>query len=59
MDESPEPDSGAAGPTPTASPTPEAPDRSTPAGSLWRHHDFRQLWMGDSVSVFGNQLVGS
>ncbi|NNV09271.1 hypothetical protein ETC03_24240, partial [Geobacillus sp. MMMUD3] len=25
--------------------------------SLWRHHDFRQLWMGDTVSVFGNQLV--
>lgn len=25
--------------------------------SLWRHHDFRQLWMGDTVSVFGNQFV--
>ncbi|WP_269668471.1 MFS transporter [Brevibacterium casei] len=24
---------------------------------MWRHHDFRQLWMGDTVSVFGNQLV--
>ncbi|WP_130012045.1 MFS transporter [Serinicoccus sediminis] len=28
-----------------------------PAG-LWRHHDFRQLWMGDTVSVFGAQFVG-
>ncbi|WP_237768097.1 MFS transporter [Serinicoccus sp. CNJ-927] len=27
-------------------------------GSLWRHHDFRQLWMGDTVSVFGAQFVG-
>lgn len=26
--------------------------------SLWRHHDFRQLWMGDTVSVFGAQFVG-
>lgn len=25
--------------------------------SLWRHHDFMQLWMGDTVSVFGSQLV--
>lgn len=28
------------------------------AASLWRHHDFRQLWMGDTVSVFGAQFVG-
>lgn len=26
--------------------------------SLFRHHDFRQLWMGDTVSVFGIQFVG-
>ncbi len=26
--------------------------------SLFRHHDFRQLWMGDTVSVFGMQFVG-
>ncbi|MFK5633137.1 MFS transporter [Ornithinimicrobium sp. LYQ103] len=26
--------------------------------SLWHHHDFRQLWMGDTVSVFGAQFVG-
>lgn len=25
--------------------------------SLWRHHDFRQLWLGDTVSVFGVQFV--
>lgn len=25
---------------------------------LWHHHDFRQLWLGDTVSVFGMQLVG-
>lgn len=34
-------------------------DTSTPARqSLFRHHDFRQLWMGDTVSVFGLQFVG-
>jgi len=26
--------------------------------SLWRHHDFRQIWMGDTISVFGMQLIG-
>ncbi|MGA4506963.1 MFS transporter [Propionibacteriaceae bacterium G1746] len=25
--------------------------------SLFRHHDFRQLWLGDTVSVFGMQFV--
>ncbi|GAA5158954.1 MFS transporter [Ornithinimicrobium tianjinense] len=33
---------------------------ATPAAgtrSLFRHHDFRQLWMGDTVSVFGAQFV--
>ena len=40
--------------TPSASPAaPVAPRRS-----LFRHHDFRQLWMGDTVSVFGVQFVG-
>ncbi|MGO0575027.1 MFS transporter [Ornithinimicrobium panacihumi] len=34
---------------------PTAPQ--TRAG-LWGHHDFRQLWMGDTVSVFGAQFVG-
>ncbi|HSP60039.1 MAG TPA: MFS transporter [Ornithinimicrobium sp.] len=29
-----------------------------PRRSLWHHHDFRQLWMGDTVSVFGAQFVG-
>lgn len=24
---------------------------------LWRHHDFRMLWAGDTVSVFGIQFV--
>ena len=35
--------------------TPTAP---VPSRSLFRHHDFRQLWMGDTVSVFGAQFVG-
>ncbi|CAN5471034.1 MFS transporter [soil metagenome] len=26
--------------------------------SLWRHRDFRYVWAGDTVSVFGMQLVG-
>ncbi len=26
--------------------------------SLWRHRDFRLIWAGDTVSVFGMQLVG-
>lgn len=30
---------------------------TTPPTSLWRHHDFRQLWAGDTVSVTGMQLV--
>jgi hypothetical protein len=25
-------------------------------GRLWRHHDFRQLWFGDTVSQLGTQL---
>jgi predicted MFS family arabinose efflux permease len=24
--------------------------------SLWRHHDFRRLWAGDTISQFGTQL---
>lgn len=31
---------------------------TTPMASLWRHHDFRLIWAGDTVSVFGMQLVG-
>jgi MFS family permease len=31
---------------------------STARRTLWHHHDFRQLWMGDTVSVFGAQFVG-
>lgn len=30
----------------------------TPRPSLFRHHDFRQLWLGDTVSVLGLQFVG-
>lgn len=30
---------------------------TSPPTSLWRHHDFRQLWAGDTVSVTGMQLV--
>lgn len=31
-----------------------APARPSP---LWSHHDFMKLWAGDTVSVFGSQLV--
>lgn len=31
---------------------------TAPRRSLFRHHDFRQLWLGDTVSVFGAQFVG-
>ncbi|TQM96112.1 MFS transporter [Ornithinimicrobium humiphilum] len=31
---------------------------TAPRRSLFRHHDFRQLWMGDTVSVLGMQFVG-
>jgi MFS family permease len=27
-----------------------------PTSSLWRHHDFRQLWVGDTISQLGTQL---
>jgi Na+/melibiose symporter-like transporter len=30
----------------------------TRASSLWRHRDFRLVWAGDTVSVFGMQIVG-
>lgn len=38
-------------------PSPSAPIIPARSTSLWRHHDFRQLWMGDTVSVFGVQFV--
>jgi MFS family permease len=31
---------------------------STTRRSLFRQHDFRQLWLGDTVSVFGIEFVG-
>ena len=31
---------------------------AAPRPSLWRHRDFRLLWAGDIVSVFGFSLVG-
>lgn len=34
------------------------PTPAAPPSSLWRHHDFRLLWAGDTVSVFGMQFVG-
>lgn len=55
---------------PSAPPDPSGPDvPAAPPGRLgralvsWRsglayHHDFRQLWLGDSVSQLGVQLVG-
>ena len=30
---------------------------ATRRASLFRHHDFRQLWVGDTVSQFGTQLT--
>ncbi len=29
-----------------------------PAGSLWRHADFRRLWVGETISQAGSQLTG-
>jgi MFS family permease len=46
----------------TVPPPGAAPDASVeeaPPGrsrSLWRHHDFRQLWVGDTISQVGTQL---
>jgi Na+/melibiose symporter-like transporter len=40
-------------PPPSASATAAARTLDTP---LWRHHDFRQLWLGDTVSQLGTQL---
>ena len=41
-----------------------APDPATPQQpnqqqrfALWRHRDFMKLWAGDTVSVFGSELV--
>jgi MFS family permease len=34
---------------------PEPPHRAR--GHLWRHHDFRQLWIGDAISQVGTQLT--
>jgi MFS family permease len=35
---------------------PAPPQGEGRAGSLWRHHDFRQLWTGDTISQVGTQL---
>jgi Na+/melibiose symporter-like transporter len=40
---------------PSATSTPPSPSRA-PSRSLWRHHDFRQLWAGDTVSQLGTQF---
>lgn len=37
---------------------PKRPPRPARPPSLWRHHDFRQIWMGDTISVFGMEFVG-
>lgn len=31
---------------------------SVAPGSLWRHHDFRQLWIGNTISQLGTPLTG-
>ncbi len=31
---------------------------TTPRSSLWWHRNFRLIWAGDTVSVFGMQLIG-
>jgi Na+/melibiose symporter-like transporter len=38
-------------PRPTTTPTAQ-----TPRSSLWRQHDFRHLWIGDTISQLGTQL---
>jgi MFS family permease len=43
----------------TTVPSPDAPVEQAPprrSRSLWRHHDFRQLWVGDTISQVGTQL---
>ncbi|MGD8150374.1 MFS transporter [Ornithinimicrobium sp. Y1694] len=37
---------------------PDTPAPPAPRQSLFRHRDFRLLWAGDTVSVFGMQVVG-
>ncbi len=48
-----------AGPSPAtaaaARDTPDTPRR--PRGGLFRHHDFRQLFLGDTISQVGTQLT--
>ena len=39
-----------------AAPDP-APPKPPQRSSLWRHRDFMKLWSGDTVSVFGSELV--
>jgi hypothetical protein len=48
--------SDAAG-TGTAAPTADGPG-GDPGGGLWRHHDFRSLWVGETISQVGTQLSG-
>ncbi|MDQ1305051.1 MAG: hypothetical protein QG671_880 [Actinomycetota bacterium] len=44
---------------PKAQPLPPPTDSATgktPSPRLWRHHDFRALWVGDTISQVGTQL---
>jgi MFS family permease len=52
--EPPLPPTAAAGSS-TADPEPLPPPRLR--GGLFRHHDFRQLFIGDTISQFGTQLT--
>ncbi len=52
--EPPLPPSAPAGDS-VADPQPQPPERMR--GGLFRHHDFRQLFFGDTISQFGTQLT--
>lgn len=36
---------------------PPPPTRSARFGSLWRHHDFMRLWVGQTISQFGSTVT--
>src|SRR5262245_12469069 len=34
-----------------------APETRTPRWSIWRNRDFRRLWAGHTISMFGSQIT--